>query len=915
MYGPGTPGERPGMAHILAGPARRITERTWHFLKYYTQTEQEALQALSSAAGGLSEAEAAGRLAQHGLNKLAEGKKTPVWRRLLEQLADPMIIILLCAAAVSAVTAVISGESFADVIIILAVVCINAVLGVYQESKAEKAIEALQQMTAATSKVLRGGKQLTLKSEQLVPGDVVVLEAGDAVPADARVLESASLKVEEAALTGESVPVEKHTGALALQPGAKDVPLGDRRNMVYMGSTVVYGRGQAVVTQTGMHTEMGKIATALENAQDGQTPLQKKLAQLSRVLTWLVLGICVFVFAFSLIRAGDFHFDVVLSTFMVAVSLAVAAIPEGLAAVVTVVLSIGVTNMSKRNAVIRRLTAVETLGCAQVICSDKTGTLTQNKMTVVEHVGEEEPLARAMSLCSDAKPGENGDAEGEPTECALVNYATGVGLPKGTLEAAQPRVGEAPFDSGRKMMSTVHENNGAYIQYTKGAPDVVLSRCTSYAKDGKILPMTEEARAEILRQNKQMADKALRVLCAASREWPQLPPDFEPDTLEHDLTFLGLTGMIDPIRPEVKDAITECRQAGIRPIMITGDHKDTAIAIAKQLGIIETADEAITGAELNDISDDRFAEVIGRYSVYARVQPEHKVRIVNAWRKNGFVTAMTGDGVNDAPSIKSADIGIGMGITGTDVTKNVADMVLADDNFATIVNAVEEGRRIYDNIRKAIQFLLGSNMSEVLSVFFATLMGFVILEPVHLLWINLITDCFPALALGLEKGEPDLMHRKPRPSTDGIFSGGLGVDVAYQGFMVTCVTLAAYFIGHWMESGVWEIAASPDGVTMAFLTMSMAEIFHSFNMRSQRGSVFTLGSHNKVLWGAMLLSLVLTTGVIYLPGISDAFGFTHISAPEYAVAMALAVCVIPIVECVKFFQRKAARRRAEKQPA
>ena len=465
------------------------------------------------------------------------------------------------------------------------------------------------------------------------------------------------------------------------------------------------------------------------------------------------------------------------------------------------------------------------------------------------------------------------------------------------------------------MMSTVHENNGAYIQYTKGAPDVVLSRCTSYAKDGKILPMTEEARAEILRQNKQMADKALRVLCAASREWPQLPPDFEPDTLEQDLTFLGLTGMIDPIRPEVKDAITECRQAGIRPIMITGDHKDTAIAIAKQLGIIETADEAITGAELNDISDDRFAEVIGRYSVYARVQPEHKVRIVNAWRKNGFVTAMSGDGVNDAPSIKSADIGIGMGITGTDVTKNVADMVLADDNFATIVNAVEEGRRIYDNIRKAIQFLLGSNMSEVLSVFFATLMGFVILEPVHLLWINLITDCFPALALGLEKGEPDLMHRKPRPSTDGIFSGGLGVDVAYQGFMVTCVTLAAYFIGHWMESGVWEIAASPDGVTMAFLTMSMAEIFHSFNMRSQRGSVFTLGSHNKVLWGAMLLSLVLTTGVIYLPGISDAFGITHISAPEYAVAMALAVCVIPIVECVKFFQRKAARRRAEKQPA
>lgn len=883
-------------------------------MKFYCEEAGRALAELKSTPDGLTDAEAARRLAEKGPNKLAEGKKVTTLQRFLQQLSDPMIIILLVAAAVSGVTAAYSGESFADVFIILIVVLINAVLGVYQESKAEKAIEALQEMTAATSKVIRGGKQVSLKSEELVPGDVVVLEAGDAVPADGRILESASLKIEEAALTGESVPVNKVVSALGLDDG-KDVPLGDRKNMAYMGSTVVYGRGRVLITGTGMDTEMGKIAGALAQAEEGQTPLQKKLAQLSKILSWLVLGICVFIFAFSLIKAGDFHLDVIISTFMVAVSLAVAAIPEGLATVVTIVLSIGVTNMSKRNAVIRRLTAVETLGCAQVICSDKTGTLTQNKMTVLEHVGEEEPLARAMSLCSDAKPGENGDAEGEPTECALVNYATGVGLPKGTLEAAQPRVGEAPFDSGRKMMSTVHENNGAYIQYTKGAPDVVLSRCTSYAKDGKILPMTEEARAEILRQNKQMADKALRVLCAASREWPQLPPDFEPDTLEQDLTFLGLTGMIDPIRPEVKDAITECRQAGIRPIMITGDHKDTAIAIAKQLGIIETADEAITGAELNDISDDRFAEVIGRYSVYARVQPEHKVRIVNAWRKNGFVTAMTGDGVNDAPSIKSADIGIGMGITGTDVTKNVADMVLADDNFATIVNAVEEGRRIYDNIRKAIQFLLGSNMSEVLSVFFATLMGFVILEPVHLLWINLITDCFPALALGLEKGEPDLMHRKPRPSTDGIFSGGLGVDVAYQGFMVTCVTLAAYFIGHWMESGVWEIAASPDGVTMAFLTMSMAEIFHSFNMRSQRGSVFTLGSHNKVLWGAMLLSLVLTTGVIYLPGISDAFGFTHISAPEYAVAMALAVCVIPIVECVKFFQRKAARRRAEKQPA
>ena len=898
------------MAHILAGPARRITERTWHFLKYYTQTEQEALQALSSAAGGLSEAEAAGRLAQHGLNKLAEGKKTPVWRRLLEQLADPMIIILLCAAAVSAVTAVISGESFADVIIILAVVCINAVLGVYQESKAEKAIEALQQMTAATSKVLRGGKQLTLKSEQLVPGDVVVLEAGDAVPADARVLESASLKVEEAALTGESVPVEKHTGALALQPGAKDVPLGDRRNMVYMGSTVVYGRGQAVVTQTGMHTEMGKIATALENAQDGQTPLQKKLAQLSRVLTWLVLGICVFVFAFSLIRAGDFHFDVVLSTFMVAVSLAVAAIPEGLAAVVTVVLSIGVTNMSKRNAVIRRLTAVETLGCAQVICSDKTGTLTQNKMTVVEHWGDEALAARAASLCSDARPDDTGAAVGEPTEAALVNWATGLGLEKPALEREAPRVGEAPFDSMRKMMSTVHKTADGCVQYTKGAPDEVLRRCTHIWQGGQAVPLPPALRGEVLAANKAMADKALRVLACAMRAWPQPPQDTSPENLEQGLTFLGLAGMIDPIRPEVKAAIAECREAGIRPVMITGDHRDTAVAIARQLGILDDEKAAITGAQLDELSDEEFEKRVGEFSVYARVQPEHKVRIVNAWRKRGCVTAMTGDGVNDAPSIKAADIGVGMGITGTDVTKNVADMVLADDNFATIVGAVGEGRRIYDNIRKSIQFLLGANMSEVVAVFCATLFGFTILEPVHLLWVNLITDTLPALARGLEKAEPDVMRRPPRKASDGIFAGGMGVDIAYQGLMVAALTLAAYFIGHYMESGMWEAVNSPDGMTMAFLTLSMAEIFHAFNMRAQRKSVFRLNGQNVVLWVSMLASLVLTAAVIYLPGISDAFGFTHISLAEYAVALGLAVCVIPIVELVKACQRAWAKARA-----
>ena len=875
-------------------------------MNYHQQSPGQVLEQLNSSAEGLTGQEAKQRLDRYGPNKLAEGKKVTLLQRFLQQLSDPMIIILLAAALVSGITAAYSGESFADVVIILIVVIINAVLGVYQESKAEKAIEALQEMTAATSKVVRDGKMVLLKSEELVPGDVVILEAGDAVPADCRILESASMKAEEAALTGESVPVEKDAAAITEEG---DIPLGDRHCMVYMGSTVVYGRGRAVVCATGMDTEMGKIADALAQAEDSQTPLQRKLAQLSKILSVLVLGICVFIFAFSLLRAGDFHLDTVVSTFMVAVSLAVAAIPEGLATVVTIVLSIGVTNMSKRNAVIRRLTAVETLGCAQVICSDKTGTLTQNKMTVVDHFGDAKHTARAMSLCSDANPDETGNAVGEPTECALVNWATKEGLLKPEMEHETPRVGEAPFDSGRKMMSTIHRMGDRFVQYTKGAPDEILKKCTYYEQDGQVLPLDDKARAEILSHNKAMADQALRVLAAAERIYTELPADQSPEALEHDLTFLGLAGMIDPIRPEVKDAIAECKTAGIRAVMITGDHRDTAVAIAKQLGILEHEDQTITGADLNKMSDEELDKTITHYSVYARVQPEHKVRIVNAWKKNGCITAMTGDGVNDAPSIKSADIGVGMGITGTDVTKNVADMVLADDNFATIVGAVQEGRRIYDNIRKAIQFLLGSNMSEVLSVFLATLMGFVILEPVHLLWTNLITDCFPALALGVEKGEPDLMQRPPRKASDGIFAGGLGIDVFYQGALVTVLTMAAYFVGHYLEAGVWEITQSPDGVTMAFLTMNMAEIFHSFNMRSQRNSVFKLHSHNKFLWGAMLLSLVLTTAVIYLPGISDAFGFEHISLLEYVVALGFAVCVIPVVEIVKAIQRSLARRR------
>ncbi len=892
----------------------------------YTQSAEEVLQALGTTAAGLSTQEAKTRQEKYGPNKLKEAEKATWFQRFMQQLKDPMLIILMIAAVVSAATTVLDflqlpeprdfghlTEGLVEVGIILVVVLLNAILGVIQESKAEAAIEALQTMTAATCKVIRDGKLVILHSDELVPGDIVVLEAGDAVPADGRIIENASLKIEEAALTGESVPVNKLIDALNLTAGTDDVPLGDRKNMCYMGSTVVYGRGKAVITETGMATEMGKIADALAQTAEEQTPLQRKLDQLGKTLSFLVLGICVFIFAFNLIMKGNYSINGILETFMVAVSLAVAAIPEGLATVVTVVLSIGVTNMSKRNAVIRRLTAVETLGCTQVICSDKTGTLTQNKMTVVDHIGDTTLVATAMALCSDANLNEKDQAEGEPTECALVNFACSLGLKKQDLEKVTPRVDEAPFDSGRKMMSTIHDLGGSFVQYTKGGPDVVLVRCTHYYENGEVKPMTDEKRAQIMAANKAMADNALRVLAAAKRDWAEMPADNTPEFLEQELVFIGLTGMIDPVRPEVKAAIEECRSAGIRAVMITAAHKDTAVAIAKELGIITDTSEAITGAELEAIPDDELCEFVKKYGVYARVQPEHKTRIVNAWKRNGAITAMTGDGVNDAPSIKSADIGVGMGITGTDVTKNVADMVLADDNFATIVAAVGEGRRIYDNIRKAIQFLLASNMSEVLGVFFATLMGFVLLNPVHLLFINLVTDCFPALALGMEKAEPDTMNRPPRNSKDGIFAGGLGFDVVYQGVLVTVITLVAYLIGSSFEFGAgWFDALraageSGHGMTMAFLTMSMCEIFHSFNLRSQRKSVFSLKGQNMVLWAAMLGSLLLTTLVIEVPFIASAFGFTPIGIQEYGISIGLAFLVIPVVELVKLIQRKVSK--------
>lgn len=889
-------------------------------MKYYLESSSEVFGEVKSTENGLTSEQARRRSAETGKNKLAEGKKTPLILRFLSQFADPMIIILIAAAVISAITSVLQKEFPSDVIIIMFVVIVNAILGVYQESKAEKAIEALQKMAAATTKVLRDGKVCEIPSEELTVGDVVLLEAGDAVPADGRIFESASLKIEESALTGESVPVNKFIKAIGLE-GQKDVPLGDRKNMMYMGSTVVYGRGKAVITSIGMDTEMGKIAGALSSAKDEQTPLQKKLGQLSKILSFIVLGICVFMFAFDIVRAlvtgTEMNLDFLLGSFMLAVSLAVAAIPEGLAAVVTVVLSIGVTNMSKKNAIIRKLTAVETLGCAQIICSDKTGTLTQNKMTVVEHYCDNEKmLAEGMALCTDVNLDDDGNLVGEPTEMALVAYSMSLGMNKNELLKSAPRVGEAPFDSNRKMMSTIHKTADGILQFTKGAPDEILKHCTKIFKNGEVSHLTDADRDAVLKKNKEFADRALRVLACGYKQLSCVPEDQSPDNIENELVFCGLVGMIDPVRPEVKAAIEECRGAGIRPIMITGDHKDTAVAIALELGIIKDKSEAITGAELDDISDEDFKEKVTQYSVYARVQPEHKVRIVNAWKSRGMITAMTGDGVNDAPSIKSADIGVGMGITGTDVTKNVADMVLADDNFATIVSAVEEGRRIYDNIRKSIQFLLSSNLSEVMAIFTANLLGFTILKPVHLLWINLVTDCFPALALSMEKGEKDLMKRPPRKSSDGIFAGGVGFDVVYQGLFVTLLTLAAYFIGHFMEAGRWELTESADGMTMAFLTMSMCEIFHSFNMRSQHGSTVSMllhGSFNKYIFGSTVLSLITTALVIEVPFLADAFDFTTIDAREFFTALGLAFLIIPLVEIVKAIERAVIKNKAKKQ--
>ena len=900
--------------------------------KYYLEDAAKVLRELKTTENGLSEAEAEKRLAENGKNKLQEAEKKPLIKRFIESISDPMIIMLLTAAAIQAVVNVLQMSEgfklseFADVIVIMAVVVINTIMSLIQESKAEDAMDALMQMTASTSKVLRDNEVKVIKSEDIVVGDVIIFEAGDTVPADCRVLEAHSLKSEEAALTGESVPVNKVIDVLMCEEGKSDITLGDRHNMLYNGSTVVYGRGKAVVTACGMDTEMGKIASALTLAEKELTPLQKKMGELSAFLTKLVIIICVLVFLVGVIETLIVHqkefslallSNTVLDTFIAAIALAVAAIPEGLPAVVTIILSIGVSAMAKRQALIRKLTAVETLGCTNIICTDKTGTLTQNKMTVVdEYTYKKELLATAMALCSDAtiKPGDQ-YSTGEPTECALVNYANSIGLPKYELEKEAPRCGEAPFDSNRKMMSTIHPaGNGGFIQYTKGALDVMLDRCENILTDKGEVKLDDAKKAQIMAQNKEFASRALRVLCAAYRTYSKMPASLEPEDLEHDLVFIGIVGMIDPCREEVYDAIKECRSAGIRPVMITGDHKDTAVAIGKDLGIIENEEEAIEGHALDQYSDEEMIELVPKYSVYARVQPEHKTRIVNAWKARSMVTAMTGDGVNDAPSIKASDIGIGMGITGTDVTKSVADMVLADDNFATIVNAVEEGRKIYDNVCKVIQFQLSTNLSEVVIMFVSSLLNFTLLTPVHLLWINMVTDSLPGLALGMEKAEGDVMKRKPRNSSDGIFSNGAGVDMVWQGIYISIIELASYFIGLYMERGTihgffgGELCVN--AVAMAFLTVNFAEICCAINLRSQTKSIFSvemIKNFNWWLFGAVIITVIITLAAIYMPGLSTVFGIVPgtFEFEELMICVALALSTFPAFEIGKLIRRKA----------
>ncbi|KEO44611.1 MULTISPECIES: cation-translocating P-type ATPase [Streptococcus] len=876
---------------------------------FYTQGEEEVLKNLDTSVDGLSTAQAKERLDAYGYNELDEGEKRSLLSKFIDQFKDLMIIILLVAAALSVITEGMHGLT--DACIILAVVVLNAAFGVYQEGQAEAAIEALKNMSSPLARVRRDGNVVEIDSRELVPGDIVLLEAGDVVPADMRLLEAASLKIEEAALTGESVPVEKDiTETVEAEAG-----IGDRVNMGYQNSNVTYGRGTGVVTNTGMYTEVGKIADMLANADESQTPLKQSLEQLSKTLTYLIIAIALVTFLVSVFIRGEQP----LEGLMVAVALAVAAIPEGLPAIVTILLSLGTTTLAKRNSIVRKLPAVETLGSTEIIASDKTGTLTMNQMTVEKvytngqlqsaatELGADNTTLRIMNFANDTKVDPDGKLIGDPTETALVQFGLDHNFDVRDVLKSEPRVAELPFDSDRKLMSTIHkEADGTYFVAVKGAPDQLLKRVTRIEVNGEVRPITEEDKQAILATNKDLAKQALRVLMMAYKTTNEIPT-LESEVVESDLIFSGLVGMIDPERPEAAEAVRVAKEAGIRPIMITGDHQDTAEAIAKRLGIIDpndTEDHVFTGAELNELSDEEFQKVFKQYSVYARVSPEHKVRIVKAWQNDGKVVAMTGDGVNDAPSLKTADIGIGMGITGTEVSKGASDMVLADDNFATIIVAVEEGRKVFSNIQKSIQYLLSANMAEVFIIFFATLFGWDVLQPVHLLWINLVTDTLPAIALGVEPAEPGIMTHKPRGRQSNFFDGGVFGAIMYQGVFQTILVLAVYGWGLVFPEHHTQAEIHADALTMAFATLGLIQLLHAFNVKSVYQSVFKVGLfRNKTFNWAIPVAFVLLMATIVVPGFNNLFHVSHLSLTQWLSVIVGSFLIVVLVELVKAIQR------------
>ncbi len=886
---------------------------------FHDKSAEEVLRSLSATEEGLTTAEADKRIAQYGKNALKEAKKKSLLRKFLEQFKDVMIIVLIVAAIVSAVIALVQQEysELIDAGVILLIVIINAIIGVVQENKAETAMEALKNMNKSFSKVLRDGEWKHLASEEIVPGDVVKLEAGDIVPADMRLLTSASLKIEEAALTGESVPAEKD----AEKTVAADAPLGDRADMAYSSGIVSYGRGTGVVTHTGMNTEVGKIATMLTDGSQQTSPLQKQLGKTAKLLSILVLAIAAIIFIVQAVRGND-----IMDSFMTAVAIAVAAIPEGLPAVVTIVLAIGVQRMSKRNAIVKNLPSVETLGCCEVICSDKTGTLTLNQMTVKGYYlpdcgfkavdeerasagGDFDVFVRAMALCNDTEKTSEG-LTGDPTETALVAYAEDCGYDFHALREDYVRVDEVPFDSVRKLMTTVNEHGGEREAYVKGAPDMLLPLCTRIMDGDTVRDITEKDVAAIKKANSQMAKKALRVLGVAVKT-----DGLDHGHLESNLVFVGLVGMIDPPRAEVKDAVRVCVEAGMRPIMITGDHIDTASAIASEIGILREGDKVILGADLDRMSDEEFKNTIEQYSVFARVSPENKVRIVTTYQGKGKVVAMTGDGVNDAPSIKRADIGIGMGITGTDVSKGAADLVLADDNFATIIGAVEEGRKIFSNIKKAIQFLLSANIAEVLCLFIATvILDIPFLTPIMILWINLVTDSFPALSLGMEEAERDVMKKPPRKSSSSLFAGRTGVDILVQGFMQTALVMTAFCIGCYVIPGGMA-ERHDEAMTMAFVSLALIQLFHAYSMRSQDNSILNKKLFaNKYINLSFLIGVALTVLVVVVPPFRTVFETAMLNGMEWGVSIAVAFAIIPLVEIYKLVVRLI-RKHNEKKAA